>query len=211
MAISNFIKIKAFNNTKEMMLWHYIKYLETNDDKYFSSYYDVLIPYPISKKKLSNAKDTIYNELTKDSFKIKERIGTIHKIEKLKVKYKDVNRLVDAMLMQGTSKEMFILFVAQLKKWGHKIKENYNVLDQLYRIKEINQSLISEIESLNIELSKEQNQEKIEIEEVIFNIEQGLEMNFKVDTKKTSLFEWELMQKRMSKKIEMINKKNEKR
>lgn len=211
MAIKDYLKIKVFKNTKEMMLWHYIQFLNTNDIRYFSTFHDVLIPYPISEKSIKIAMDNIFNEMASDSEIVKNRIGIIHKIEKLKAKYYDVNRLVDAMLMNGTSKEMMQEFRKQLQRWGHKITANYEVLDQLYKIKIRNEALLSDIESLTIELEKTKKTEKVEIEEIIYNIETGLEMKYKIDTKKTSLFEWDLMQKRMSKKIDMLNKEQMKK
>ena len=211
MAIKDYLKIKVFQSTKEMMLWHYIQYLNTNDIRYFSTFHEVLIPYPTSKKTIKIAMDNIFNEMVSDDAIVKNRIGIIHKIEKLKTKYYDVNRLVDAMLMNGTSKEMMQEFRKQLQRWGHKIVGNYEVLDQLYKIKTRNEALLSDIESLTIELEKTKQSEKIEIEEIIYNIEQGLEMKYKIDTKKTSLFEWDLMQKRISKKIDMLNKEKMKK
>jgi len=193
------------------MLWHYVKFLETNDERYFSNYHEVLFPYKISKEKLKQAKENIFNEMVKDNFDIKNKIGIAHKIEKLKVKYNDVNRLLDTIFIKELPKEMVLQLIHQLKLWKYKVNINIDLYDQLIQIREINNALISEIESLTIELKKEQQTERVEIEEVIYNIEQGLEMNFKIDTKKTSLFEWGLMQKRMTKKIEMLNKENKKR
>ena len=70
--------------------------------------------------------------------------------------------------------------------------------------------MISEINSLTTEIQKSNSYEKVEIEDIIFNIEQGLEMKFKIDTKKTSLYEWGLMQKKFIKIVEQHNKNNKK-
>lgn len=210
MAIKNYLKIKIFENTKQMSLYNYIQFLETNDIRYFSTFHEVLFPYPVSQKKLFEAKDNILNDLVKDNQDVAYRIEMIHKVEKLKVKYLDVNRLVDLMLFPHCKIELLQELRKQLQKWGYKIRVDLDIYDQLIKIKNRSESLISEIKSLTIEIEKSNKGEKLEIEEVLFNLEQGLEMNYKIDTKKTSLFEWVLMQKRLIKKIEQLKKDNKK-
>ena len=210
MAIKDYLKIKIFENSKQMTLYHYVKFLETNDIRYFSTFHDVAIPYPISNNKLKEAKDEIFNEIVKDNNDVAYRIELMHKIEKLKVKYLDVNRLIDLMLFPHCNSEMLQELRKQLQKWGYKIRIGIDVYEQLIKIKNRSESLISEINSLTTEIQKSNSYEKVEIEDIIFNIEQGLEMKFKIDTKKTSLYEWGLMQKKFIKIVEQHNKNNKK-
>ena len=210
MAIKDYLKIKIFENSKQMTLYHYVKFLETNDIRYFSTFHDVAIPYPISNNKLKEAKDEIFNEIVKDNNDVAYRIELMHKIEKLKVKYLDVNRLIDLMLFPHCNSEMLQELRKQLQKWGYKIRIGIDVYEQLIKIKNRSESLISEINSLTTEIQKSNSSEKVEIEDIIFNIEQGLEMKFKIDTKKTSLYEWGLMQKKFIKIVEQHNKNNKK-
>ena len=210
MAIKDYLKIKIFENSKQMTLYHYVKFLETNDIRYFSTFHDVAIPYPISNNKLKEAKDEIFNEIVKDNNDVAYRIELMHKIEKLKVKYLDVNRLIDLMLFPHCNSEMLQELRKQLQKWGYKIRIGIDTYDQLIKIKNRSESLISEINSLTTEIQKSNSYEKVEIEDIIFNIEQGLEMKFKIDTKKTSLYEWGLMQKKFIKIVEQHNKNNKK-
>lgn len=210
MAIKDYLKIKIFENSKQMTLYHYVKFLETNDIRYFSTFHDVAIPYPISNNKLKEAKDEIFNEIVKDNNDVAYRIELMHKIEKLKVKYLDVNRLIDLMLFPHCNSEMLQELRKQLQKWGYKIRIGIDTYEQLIKIKNRSESLISEINSLTTEIQKSNSFEKVEIEDIIFNIEQGLEMKFKIDTKKTSLYEWGLMQKKFIKIVEQHNKNNKK-
>ena len=210
MAIKDYLKIKIFENSKQMTLYHYVKFLETNDIRYFSTFHDVAIPYPISNNKLKEAKDEIFNEIVKDNNDVAYRIELMHKIEKLKVKYLDVNRLIDLMLFPHCNSEMLQELRKQLQKWGYKIRIGNDTYAQLIKIKNKSESLISEINSLTTEIQKSNSYEKVEIEDIIFNIEQGLEMKFKIDTKKTSLYEWGLMQKKFIKIVEQHNKNNKK-
>ena len=210
MAIKDYLKIKIFENSKQMTLYHYVKFLETNDIRYFSTFHDVAIPYPISNNKLKEAKDEIFNEIVKDNNDVAYRIELMHKIEKLKVKYLDVNRLIDLMLFPHCNSEMLQELRKQLQKWGYKIRIGIDTYEQLIKIKNRSESLISEINSLTTEIQKSNSYEKVEIEDIIFNIEQGLEMKFKIDTKKTSLYEWGLMQKKFIKIVEQHNKNNKK-
>ena len=210
MAIKDYLKIKIFENSKQMTLYHYVKFLETNDIRYFSTFHDVAIPYPISNNKLKEAKDEIFNEIVKDNNDVAYRIELMHKIEKLKVKYLDVNRLIDLMLFPHCNSEMLQELRKQLQKWGYKIRIGIDTYEQLIKIKNRSEALISEINSLTTEIQKSNSYEKVEIEDIIFNIEQGLEMKFKIDTKKTSLYEWGLMQKKFIKIVEQHNKNNKK-
>lgn len=210
MAIKDYLKIKIFENSKQMTLYHYVKFLETNDIRYFSTFHDVAIPYPISNNKLKEAKDEIFNEIVKDNNDVAYRIELMHKIEKLKVKYLDVNRLIDLMLFPHCNSEMLQELRKQLQKWGYKIRIGIDTYEQLIKIKNRSEALISEINSLTTEIQKSNSFEKVEIEDIIFNIEQGLEMKFKIDTKKTSLYEWGLMQKKFIKIVEQHNKNNKK-
>ena len=210
MAIKDYLKIKIFENSKQMTLYHYVKFLETNDIRYFSTFHDVAIPYPISNNKLKEAKDEIFNEIVKDNNDVAYRIELMHKIEKLKVKYLDVNRLIDLMLFPHCNSEMLQELRKQLQKWGYKIRIGIDTYEQLIKIKNRSEALISEINSLTTEIQKSNSFEKVEIEDIIFNIEQGLEMKFKIDKKKTSLYEWGLMQKKFIKIVEQHNKNNKK-
>jgi hypothetical protein len=210
MAIKDYLKIKIFQSIKEISLYNYIKYLETNDIRYFSTFHEVLFPYPISQKKLIVSKDEIFNELVKDNQEVAYRIEMIHKVEKLRVKYDDVNRLINLMLFPHCKIELLQELRKQLQKWGYKIRIDLDIYDQLIKIRTRSEGLISEINSLVKEIEKSNISEKFEIEDAIFNIEQGLDMKYKIDTKKTSLFEWVLMQKRLIKKIEQLKKDNKK-
>ena len=154
MAIKNYLKIKVFENTKQMSLYNYIQFLETNDIRYFSTFHDVLLPYPFSQQKLIEAKDEILNELVKDNQDVAYRIEMIHKVEKLKVKYLDVNRLVDLMLFPHCKIELLQELRKQLQKWGYKIRVDLDIYDQLIKIKNRSEALISEIKSLTIEIKR---------------------------------------------------------
>lgn len=194
--------IKIFINTKQISLYNYIQYLETDSLKYFCSTQNAFLHLFIPKKKLENAKDLVLNEMLTGNYEVSHKIGLMHKIEKYKVKFFDVQRLTDALIEYGYNLEV----VNQLAKWGHKIKQGFDVLDQLYKIKVKNQALITEIEALEIEVKKSNKVQKIEIEEILYNLEQGLEMKYKLNLKELSLFEFLMLQKKLEKKIDKWHK-----
>lgn len=193
---------KIFINTKEIPLYNYIKFLETENLRFFCNTQNSFIHLFISNKKLEKAKDLILNEMFKDNYEVRNRISAMHKIEKYKVKFRNVNTLIDCLVNYGYNAEI----VKELESWGHKIKPNFDILKQLYKIKIKNQALITEIEALQVEISKSSSAEKMEIEEVLFNLEQGLEIKYKLDIKKLSLFEFLMLQKKLAKKIEKWHK-----
>lgn len=204
--------IDYFLNTKEMSLWHYSQYLETNDLRYFSNYFDLSNPKKPNQKTLEHSLALIYGEMLEitQSFEVIERFNNTHKIYKLETKYLDVKRLVNGIRLgyEYLDYKGVPELIDQLAKWHYKIDKKKNVLNQLDKIERRVEGIKSEIESLRVKLSKENKQEKLDIDEAIFNVQHGLEMNFQIDKKKTTLFEWLLMQKRLKKKIDNIEKSN---
>ena len=204
-----------FDNTKEMMLWHYSKYLETNDLKYFSNYYDIKNPKEPNPKLLDNALTKIFGEILEktQNYSVIERFNNIHKINKLKTKYEDVTRLILAIRMHDIrlGMDIFKQLVSQLEQWNYRIDNKKDVFTQLDKIEKRVQGIKSEIESLSVKLRKDQGQEKKDIEEIKFHVEQGLEMNYPINMKTTSLFTWILMQKKLERKIDLMNRQNAKK
>jgi len=203
-------RIDYFMNTKEMSLWHYSQYLETNDLRYFSNYYDLKNPKTPNQKTLEHSLALIFGEMLEisKSHEVVTRFNNTHRIYKLEAKYLDVKRLIqgirigyDLLDYKGVP-----ILIEQLAKWHYKIKKDKDVLPQLDKIERRVEGIKSEIDSLKITLKKDNKQVKQDIDETIFYVQQGLEMNYKIDKKATTLYEWLLMQKSLKKKIDNIER-----
>jgi len=220
MDIINFIKnlgkqeVAIFKNAKEMMLWHYINFLETNDIRWFSNYFELKKPKSINQEKLETAFTDIYNEVFEISGNTtyQEKISTHQQILKYQTKHDAVKRLIWAIrnhdLRMENGKEILDQLIDALEKWKFKLNRSEPLFEQLNVIDVTIESLITEIEALKIELKKGDTDEKTDIEDMILFVEDGLEMKFAIDVKTTSVDKWLRMQKKLKQKIERIERVN---
>lgn len=201
--------IKPYLSARSMPLYNYEQYLETNDTKWFSNYYEVKDPFnePLD---IDKAIENVYGEIlaiTKD-YNVIKRFENIHKLYKLELKYNDCMRLIIAIETMPSAMPTLNDFVNQLKKWHYRIDPNKELFSQLSRIKAGLNNILNEIESIKNDLEKENQTEKSDMEKDKVVIELGLNMGYAIDSKQMSVYKYfTLRQQLINKNIE-IQKQN---
>lgn len=196
----------VFLSIDEMTLWHYMNYLKTNDLRWFSDYFELANPKPINIPSLQNSLQIIYGQMleyTQDPIII-ENYRRISELLKLSIKFEDVTRLVNYIKSYDPvlGLDNIKLMIAQLKKWRYKINENLPIFEQVETIEFQTQAIASEIQSLKAKIERNNTNENIEIEDIIFNTQVILELKYKIEPKETTLKEWLVYQKNAKKIIE---------
>jgi hypothetical protein len=148
--------IKPYLSARQMPLYNYEQYLETNDNKWFSNFYEVKYPFnePLD---IDKAIENVYGEIlsiTKD-YQVIKRFENIHKLYKLELKYNDCMRLITAIETMPAGMSTLEDLVNQLRKWHYKIDVNTELFKQLTTIKDSLANILNDIQSIKKELEKE--------------------------------------------------------
>ena len=196
--------IKPYLSARAMPLYNYEQYLETNDTKWFSNFYEVKDPFnePLD---IDKAIENVYGEIlsiTKD-YNVIKRFENIHKLYKLELKYNDCMRLIIAIETMPSGMPTLNDLVNQLKKWHYRIDANKELFSQLSRIKAGLNNILNEIESIKNELEKENQNEKSDIEKDKVVIELGLNMGYAINSKQMSVYKYFTLRQ------QLINKNTE--
>jgi regulator of replication initiation timing len=196
--------IKPYLSARAMPLYNYEQYLETNDTKWFSNFYEVKDPFnePLD---IDKAIENVYGEIlaiTKD-YNVIKRFENIHKLYKLELKYNDCMRLIIAIETMPSGMPTLNDLVNQLKKWHYRIDEKKELFSQLSRIKAGLNNILNEIESIKKELEKENQNEKSDIEKDKVVIELGLNMGYAINSKQMSVYKYFTLRQ------QLINKNTE--
>ena len=204
--------IKPYLSARQMPLYNYEQYLETNDNKWFSNFYEVKYPFnePLD---IDKAIENVYGEIlsiTKD-YQVIKRFENIHKLYKLEAKYNDCMRLIVAIETMPAGMSTLEDLVNQLRKWHYKIDVNTELFKQLTTIKDSLANILNDIESIKRELQKESQTEKSDIEKDKVVIELGLSMGYAINSKEMSVYKYFTLRQQLIKKnaeLENQTKKN---
>ena len=201
--------IKPYLTARAMPLYNYEQYLETNDTKWFSNFYEVKEPFnePLD---IDKAIENVYGEIlaiTKDSNVI-TKFENIHKLYKLKLKYNDCMRLITAIESMPAGMPTLNNLINQLKKWHYRIDANKELFAQLNRIKSGLGNILNEIDSIKEDLEEENQTEKSDIEKDKVVIELGLGMGYAIDSKVMSVYKYFTLRQQLINKNTELEKHN---
>lgn len=212
----DFIKTLIFKpsmvylSTKEMTLFEYIQYLNTNDLLWFSNFYSKKYLKKPKNSELEHSMTIIFGEILSitKNYNVVEKFRDTIDLEKFKVKYNDVKRLCHFILHFDIrlGREKLVELVELLRRWKYKIDDKKDLITQIEKINNSVENLVTEIKLLEAKLSKVNKEEKKSIESDILDIQLGLELSFKINPKETTLFEWFDLNRRYSEKIEYLKK-----
>lgn len=212
--IKNLTKKKPeyYLKAKDMLLWNYLQYLETNDLRYFSNYHNKKKVKEPRIDLLEQSMTAIYGEILEitNRFEVLEKFRKTHKILKLKVKYNSIVSIITSIYEFEISlgREMLLEKVGMLEKWNYKIDKEKELFTQLERIAKGLPAIKTEIEVLESELINENKTEKVSFEKQRLSVEIGLELKLAIDPMKDSVERWFILLVELEKKVEYLNKKN---
>ena len=212
--IKNLVKKKPeyYLQAKEMLLWNYLQYLETNDLRYFSDYHNKKNVKEPRIDLLEQSMTAIYGEILEITkrFEVLEKFRKTHKILKNKVKYNAVMDLIKSIYEfdNNLGREILLEKVEMIRRWGYKISQDKDLFDQLDKIAKGLQAIKTEVEVLESELIKENKTEKVSFEKERLSIEMGLELKIPIDPMKDSVERWFILLVELEKKVEYLSKKN---
>ena len=207
-------KPEYYLQAKEMLLWNYLQYLETNDLRYFSDYHNKKNIKEPRIDLLEQSMTAIYGEILEITkrFEVLEKFRKTHKILKNKVKYNAVMDLIKSIYEYDNNlgREILLEKVEIIRRWGYKISQDKDLFDQLDKIAKGLQAIKTEVEVLESELIKENKTEKVSFEKERRAIEKGLgqELLFPIDPMKDSVERWFILLVELEKKVEYLSKKN---
>lgn len=187
-----------YRKCDEMPLWNFQKYLETNDLKYFT-------------KELKEVKDlhlvmndffVEYLELTQNNL-VYQRFSKIYKLLKLEGKFNCVTLILKSLYNydKGLDIEMFHQLTWELEKWNYRIDRSKDIFSQIESINQRLQNVKTQIEVLQLELKKDDQQESQSIESQLISVSRILELKYKLDSKEITVKEWIEFQKQAEKTI----------
>lgn len=212
--IKNLVKKKPeyYLQAKEMLLWNYLQYLETNDLRYFSDYHNKKNVKEPRIDLLEQSMTAIYGEILEITkrFEVLEKFRKTHKILKNKVKYNAVMDLIKSIYEfdNNLGREILLEKVEMIRRWGYKINQDKDLFEQLDKIAKGLQAIKTEVEVLESELIKENKNEKVSFEKERLSIEMGLELKIHIDPMKDSVERWFILLVELEKKVEYLSKKN---
>ena len=205
-------KPEYYLQAKEMLLWNYLQYLETNDLRYFSNYHNKKNIKEPRIDLLEQSMTAIYGEILEITkrFEVLEKFRKTHKILKNKVKYNAVMDLIKSIYEYDNNlgREILLEKVEMIRRWGYKISQDKDLFDQLDKIAKGLQAIKTEVEVLESELIKENKTEKVSFEKERLSIEMGLELKIPIDPMKDSVERWFILLVELEKKVEYLSKKN---
>jgi hypothetical protein len=200
-----------YTQAKDMLLWNYLQYLETNDLRYFSNFHNAKTKEPRIDI-LENSMTAIYGEILEITkrFEVLEKFRKTHKILKLKIKYNCVFDLLKSIYDFDVKlgKELLDEKIVMLEKWNYKISKDKELFEQIDKIAKGLAGLKTEIEVLETELLAENKSEKQSFEKERLAVEMGLELKIAIDPMKDSVERWFILLVELEKKVEYLNKKN---
>jgi hypothetical protein len=203
--------IKPYLSARVMPLYNYEQYLETNDNKWFSNFYEVKQPFnePLD---LDKAIENVYGEILEitNNYDIIKKFGNIHKLYKLELKYNDCMRLITAIETMPAGMSTLEDLVNQLRKWHYKIDVNTELFKQLTTIKDSLANILNDIQSIKKELEKENKNEKSDIEKDKVIIELGLGMGYAINSKEMSVYKYFTLRQQLIKKNTELEKQTKK-
>ena len=212
--IKNLVKRKPeyYLQAKDMLLWNYLQYLETNDLRYFSDYHNKKNVKEPRIDILEQSMTAIYGEILEITkrFEVLEKFRKTHKILKNKVKYNAVMDLIKSIYEfdNNLGREILLEKVEMIRRWGYKISQDKDLFDQLDKIAKGLQAIKTEVEVLESDLIKENKTEKVSFEKERLSIEMGLELKIPIDPMKDSVERWFILLVELEKKVEYLSKKN---
>lgn len=212
--IKNLVKRKPeyYLQAKDMLLWNYLKYLETNDLRYFSDYHNKKNVKEPRIDLLEQSMTAIYGEILEITkrFEVLEKFRKTHKILKNKVKYNVVMDLIKSIYEYDNNlgREILLEKVEMIRRWGYKISQDKDLFEQLDKIAKGLQAIKTEVEVLESELIKENKNEKVSFEKERLSVEMGLELKIPIDPMKDSVERWFILLVELEKKVEYLSKKN---
>ena len=205
-------KPEYYLQAKDMLLWNYLQYLETNDLRYFSNYHNKKNVKEPRIDLLDQSMTAIYGEILEITkrFEVLEKFRKTHKILKNKVKYNAVMDLIKSIYEfdNNLGREILLEKVEMIRRWGYKISQDKELFDQLDKIAKGLQAIKTEVEVLESELIKENKTEKVSFEKERLSIEMGLELKIPIDPMKDSVERWFILLVELEKKVEYLSKKN---
>lgn len=205
-------KPEYYMQAKDMLLWNYLQYLETNDLRYFSDYHNKKNVKEPRIDFLEQSMTAIYGEILEITkrFEVLEKFRKTHKILKNKVKYNAVMDLIKSIYEfdNNLGSEILLEKVEMVRRWGYKISQDKDLFDQLDKIAKGLQAIKTEVEVLESELIKENKTEKVSFEKERLSIEIGLELKIPIDPMKDSVERWFILLVELEKKVEYLSKKN---
>lgn len=205
-------KPEYYLQAKDMLLWNYLQYLETNDLRYFSDYHNKKNVKEPRIDLLEQSMTAIYGEILEITkrFEVLEKFRKTHKILKNKVKYNAVMDLIKSIYEfdNNLGREILLEKVEMIRRWGYKISQDKDLFDQLDKIAKGLQAIKTEVEVLESELIKENKTEKVSFEKERLSIEMGLELKIPIDPMKDSVERWFILLVELEKKVEYLSKKN---
>ena len=212
--IKNLVKRKPeyYLQAKDMLLWNYLQYLETNDLRYFSDYHNKKNVKEPRIDLLEQSMTAIYGEILEITkrFEVLEKFRKTHKILKNKVKYNAVMDLIKSIYEYDNNlgREILLEKVEMIRRWGYKVSQDKDLFDQLDKIAKGLQAIKTEVEVLESELIKENKSEKVSFEKERLSVEMGLELKIPIDPMKDSVERWFILLVELEKKVEYLSKKN---
>jgi DNA repair exonuclease SbcCD ATPase subunit len=97
--------------------------------------------------------------------------------------------------------DMFHALVWELEKWQCKIDKSKDIFEQIENINQRLQNLKTQIETIEVELKKDDNNESQSIESQLISVSRILELKYKLDAKDITVAEWVEYQKQAEKTI----------
>jgi hypothetical protein len=205
-------KPEYYLQAKDMLLWNYLQYLETNDLRYFSDYHNKKNVKEPRIDLLEQNMTDIYGEILEITkrFEVLEKFRKTHKILKNNVKYNAVMDLIKSIYEYDNNlgREILLEKIEMIRRWGYKISQDKDLFDQLDKIAKGLQAIKTEVEVLESELIKENKTEKVSFEKQRLSIEMGLELKIPIDPMKDSVERWFILLVELEKKVEYLSKKN---
>ena len=205
-------KPEYYLQAKEMLLWNYLQYLETNDLRYFSNYHNKKNVKEPRIDLLEQSMTAIYGEILEITkrFEVLEKFRKTHKILKNKVKYNAVMDLIKSIYEYDNNlgREILLEKVEMIRRWGYKVSQDKDLFDQLDKIAKGLQAIKTEVEVLESELIKENKTEKVSFEKERLSVEMGLDLKIPIDPMKDSVERWFILLVELEKKVEYLSKKN---
>jgi len=190
--------VNIYKKCNEMPLWNFQKYLETNELKYFTKELKAVKGLDI----VMNEFFIEYLELTQNNT-VYLRFSKMHKLLKLQGKYNCVSLILKSLYHydKGLSMDMFHALVWELEKWQCKIDKSKDIFEQIENINQRLQNLKTQIETIEVELKKDDNNESQSIESQLISVSRILELKYKLDAKDITVAEWVEYQKQAEKTI----------
>lgn len=199
-------KITFYRKCDEMPLWNFNKYLKTNDLKYFTKEF----------KEHKDLQDIMtdffgeYLELTKNQ-SVVNRFGVMHKIMLLRIKYDTVTIILKALwnYPKDMPIEGFKELISALEKWNYRIDKEKDPFKQFEQIHNRLQGILTKIELLEDEITKEDVKESKTIESQMLSVSRILEL--RINAKEITVSEWVEMCKQADEVIKERQKQQQKR